>query len=217
MGERLLHGARPYVDFVLPIPPGSFVVMAAIQAAAGKAHLIQELWVAAVCHLLMALLAYTMARPITTRANALAVSAATLATVVQLYREHSAALTEPLALDPTFYRDLIARRAAGTLGAMETTLDPILGMIAITDSLANGPVPAVARALAEAQVARDDAERASRLAEARAQQQQIEQGLAQLLLRLEEWNDYQDLVQEVRALRDRQQDLQNRTEEARGK
>lgn len=87
MGERLLHGARPYVDFVLPIPPGSFVVMAAIQAAAGKAHLIQELWVAAVCHLLMALLAYTMARPITTRANALAVSAATLATVVQLYKE----------------------------------------------------------------------------------------------------------------------------------
>ena len=41
--------------------------------------------------------------------------------------------------------------------------------------------------------------------------------LEQLLLRLEEWNDYQDLVQEVRALRDRQRDLQNRTEEARGK
>ncbi|MCB9879661.1 MAG: hypothetical protein H6835_18865 [Planctomycetes bacterium] len=139
------------------------------------------------------------------------------ATVVQLYREHSAALTEALAVDPAFYRDLIARRNAGTLGAMETTLDPILGMIAIADGLANGAVPAVARTLAEAQVARDDTERAARLAAAYEHQQQIEQALTQLLLRLEEWNDYQDLVQEVRALRDRQRDLQDRTQEARGK
>ncbi len=87
MGERLLRGERPYVDFVLPIPPGSFVVMAAVQAIGGRALLIQELWVAAACHFLMALLAYAVARPLTTRVNALAVSVATLATVVQLYKE----------------------------------------------------------------------------------------------------------------------------------
>ena len=48
-------------------------------------------------------------------------------------------------------------------------------------------------------------------------QAEIEQALKQLLERLEEWNDYQDVIQVTRALRDRQRDLQNRTEEAKGK
>ena len=139
------------------------------------------------------------------------------ATVVDLYLAHGRTLTEPLALDPEFYRDLSVRRANGTLGAMETTLDPILEMIDLTDRLAVAEVPAVVRLLAEAQVARGAAERAPLLADAQARQLRIEEALRQLLLRLEEWNDYQDLVQEVRALRDRQRDLQSRTEEARGK
>ncbi|MCK5941123.1 MAG: hypothetical protein KAI24_04060, partial [Planctomycetes bacterium] len=139
-------------------------------------------------------------------------------TVVQLFREHAGGLTEPVALDPDFYRDLTARRKAGTLGAMETTLDPILTMIDLTDQLARDDVPAVAQLLAKAQVSRGDADRAPLLDEVQTRQRHIEEVLAQLLLRLEEWNDYQDLVQEVRALRDRQRDLQNRTEEeARGK
>ncbi|MFN3240599.1 MAG: hypothetical protein ACE37K_03705 [Planctomycetota bacterium] len=139
------------------------------------------------------------------------------ATVVELFREHAAKLTEPMAVDPAFYRDLIARRKAGTLGAMETTLDPILTMIDLTDQLAIDDAPEVARLLAKAQVARGDGDRMPLLAEVQQRQQHIEEVLKQLLLRLEEWNDYQDLVQEVRALRDRQRDLQNRTEEARGK
>lgn len=139
------------------------------------------------------------------------------ATVVSLYREHAASLTEPLSLDPTFYRDLSARRRAGTLGAMETTLDPILAMFEMADKLARDDAPEVTRLLAAAQVARGESDRAPLLAEARRRQQNIQEVLKQLLLRLEEWNDYQDLVQEVRALRDRQRDLQNRTQEARGK
>jgi len=139
------------------------------------------------------------------------------ATVVELFQEHASKLTEPVALDPTFYRDLIARRKAGTLGAMETTLDPILTMIDLTDQLAQNDAPEVARLLAKAQVARGDGDRMPLLADVQKRQQHIEDVLKQLLLRLEEWNDYQDLVQEVRALRDRQRDLQNRTEEARGK
>ena len=140
------------------------------------------------------------------------------ATVVELYREHSRNLTEPIALDPAFYRDLSGRRAAGTLGAMENTLDPILAMIDMTDQLARGAVPEVARLLAEAQVARDAGEARPLLEQVQVRQQGIEETLAQLLLRLEEWNDYQDLVQEVRALRDSQSDLQSRTEEeAKGK
>lgn len=139
------------------------------------------------------------------------------ATVVELYRAHAANLREPLAYDPAFYRDLLARQRAGTLGTMETTLDPILQMIEIADGLTTNESPAVLRHLAEAQVARDAADRHARVQDAHAMQQRIAAALQQLLLRLEEWNDYQDLVQEVRALRDRQRDLQNRTEEARGK
>ena len=137
--------------------------------------------------------------------------------VVRLFQAHADAATEPVALDPAFYRDLTARRSAGTLGAMETTLDPILTMIDLTDRLATEDAPAALRLLAEAQVARGEQDRAPLLVEAQARQQRIEEVLRQLLLRLEEWNDYQDLVQEVRALRDRQRDLQNRTQEARGK
>ncbi|MFN9947953.1 MAG: hypothetical protein ACK56S_14000 [Planctomycetota bacterium] len=41
--------------------------------------------------------------------------------------------------------------------------------------------------------------------------------MQQLLLLLQDWNDYQDLVQDVRALRDRQRDVQDRTKDLRGK
>lgn len=139
------------------------------------------------------------------------------AAVVELFEQHAAALEAPVALDPTFYRDLVARRKAGTLGAMETTLDPILTMFRLTDDLATGDARGVTRLLAKAQVARGDEDRTPLLVEVQQRQQNILKVLEQLLLRLEEWNDYQDLVQEVRALRDRQRDLQNRTEEARGK
>lgn len=139
------------------------------------------------------------------------------AQVVELYRQHARALAEPLAFDPAFYRDVRNRRAAGTLGALEQALDPILAMLGLVDGIGQGDAPAAARALAEAQVARDGSSRTELLQRAFVAQQRIEASLQQLLLRLEEWNDYQDLVQEVRALRDRQRDLQNRTDEVRGK
>jgi hypothetical protein len=139
------------------------------------------------------------------------------AEVVELYRQFSQNLQEPTALAPAFYRDLIQRRANGTLGAMETTLDPILAMIGIADELVSTALPQTTRLLAEAQVARPGSELFATLREAVQHQEHIQQSLQQLLLRLEEWNDYQDLIQEARALRDRQRDLQNRTEDARGK
>jgi len=139
------------------------------------------------------------------------------AAVVDLWREHAAALREPMALDPSFYRGLLARRAAGSLGAMEQCLDPILAMYGIADGLGSGAAVELARTLAEAQVARDASERRTLLTRATATQSNIESALRQLLLRLEEWNEYQDLVQEARALRDGQRDLQGRTEDAKGK
>lgn len=138
------------------------------------------------------------------------------AVVIDLYRQRWQETPTAVALDPAFYRDLQQRRRAGTLGAMETTLDPILAMVGLADRLATEAGPALVRRLAEAQVARSAADQGRILAEVATRQQEVEATLQQLLLRLEEWNDYQDLIQETRALRDRQRDLQGRTEEARG-
>lgn len=139
------------------------------------------------------------------------------ATVVDLYREWSRTLAEPVALDPAFYRDLQRRRTAGTLGGMETTLDPILAMIGLADRLTTTSGPDTSRLLSEAQVARGADDRQDLIGRTIALQTGIEQSLQQLLSRLEEWNDYQDLIQETRALRDRQRDLQGRTDDARGR
>lgn len=87
IAERIVRGERPYVDFVLPIPPGSFVLLGAIQQLVGRPLLLQELWVAALSHLAMGLLAYAIVSPLTTRINALMVAAATLVTVVVLPKE----------------------------------------------------------------------------------------------------------------------------------
>jgi thiamine pyrophosphate-dependent acetolactate synthase large subunit-like protein len=100
---------------------------------------------------------------------------------------------------------------------METTLDPILSMLTVADRLATTNAPEATRLLAQVQVARDRAERIQLVQRALQVQGEIEQALKQLLERLEEWNDYQDVIQVTRALRDRQRDLQTRTEEARVK
>ncbi|MCB9590212.1 MAG: hypothetical protein H6718_32670 [Polyangiaceae bacterium] len=87
IAERFGTAEKPYVDFVLPIPPGSFLVLRAIQLVSGKAVLLQELWVAALSHLLMGLLGYAMARPLVGRLNALLVGIATLVIVLQIHKE----------------------------------------------------------------------------------------------------------------------------------
>jgi len=137
------------------------------------------------------------------------------AQVIELYRAFSSTLQEPVAQAPEFYRDLIARRAANTLGAMEATLDPILAMVGIADRLLTTDVPQATRLLVQAQVARPGSELDATLAQILPVQGRIEQSLQELLQQLEAWNDYQDLIQEARALRDRQRDLQGRTEELR--
>lgn len=67
-------GAAPYRDFVLPIPPGSWLLLAAIHSFAGEARLLHELGLIAVCHIAMALIGYAIVRPLTTRENALMVA-----------------------------------------------------------------------------------------------------------------------------------------------
>src|SRR5260221_12612083 len=57
IAERVARGDRPYVDFVLPIPPGSFALLALIQRAARKALLLRGLWAAGRPRGLMVLIA----------------------------------------------------------------------------------------------------------------------------------------------------------------
>lgn len=140
------------------------------------------------------------------------------AAVVDLYREFfTRPGSEPVSHAPAFYRDLAKRRQQGTLGALETTLDPILGMIVQADRLASDLAPATLRLLAQAQVARDRAELQRLLGEADAAQGRVLAVLQELLGRLDEWNTYQDLVQETRALREKQREIFDRTNELRGR
>jgi hypothetical protein len=87
MGSRLVHGDRPYLDFVLPVPPGSFLVLSILERIAGRPLLLQELGLNAAIHLVMGFLAYVMARAVTSRRNAVLTAVATLITVTQLNKE----------------------------------------------------------------------------------------------------------------------------------
>ena len=75
--HRILTGQRLYQDFTLPISPGSFVVMAAVQKVTGRYLLVDELWVCALCNLAMSLLGYSIARNFTTRWNSVLVAVIT--------------------------------------------------------------------------------------------------------------------------------------------
>ncbi len=137
--------------------------------------------------------------------------------VVQRYVAWHKAHPEPVTCQPAFYRELLQLRRQGALGAMPTTLDPILNMTGLCDLLQTELAPNAVRALAKAQIARGAPELTAALTEAAQVQTKIAATLQDLLGRLDEWNDYQDLVQEARALRERQRDVQNRTEEIRGR
>jgi hypothetical protein len=63
IAQRIAAGERIYRDFTLPIPPGSFLLVAGIQQLLGRALLLDELWLSALCHLGMVLAAYAMVRP----------------------------------------------------------------------------------------------------------------------------------------------------------
>ncbi len=87
IAEHLLRGERPYLDFVLPIPPGSFALLALVQKLAGRPLLLQELWLNQICNLSMALAAYAIARPFTSRLNAILIAFSSLVTLLRVPKE----------------------------------------------------------------------------------------------------------------------------------
>lgn len=139
------------------------------------------------------------------------------ATVLELYRVWHRQQPDAPPNAPGFYRELASRRSAQTLGAMATTLDPILAMVLQADSLHGELSPQSLRLLTQAQVAGNGRDLAGTVGEVVKLQDRIVEVLKDLLGRLDEWNEMQDLIQDVRAMRDKQRDLQNRTDQMRGK
>lgn len=87
VGTNLLSGLRPYIDFVLPIPPGSLALLALIQKVQGKSLVLQELVVNEGVHVLMGLLAYVIARPFASRKAATWTAICTLIIVWEINKE----------------------------------------------------------------------------------------------------------------------------------
>jgi hypothetical protein len=130
--------------------------------------------------------------------------------VEALYRSFYA--TDPRAQRflPEFYQDLMDRRTDGRLGAMEI-LDPILQMTVAAGQIATELAPKTLGLMATARVAASTADAKEALQEAALGQSAIIRVLQELLTRLHDWNEFQDLIDNTRSLRDRQRDLRART------
>lgn len=89
IARRVVEGALPYRDLVMPVPPGSLWILAAIQRSVGHARILDEAAVCAICHGTMAVLAYAIVRPFASRKVSLFVAAGSLATIIQLPKELS--------------------------------------------------------------------------------------------------------------------------------
>lgn len=87
LAERLARGERLYTDVVLPIPPGSFALLAAVQRVTGQFILLQELWVAQVAYWVFAGIGYAIARQFASRRVALLVALCTLVLVTLTPKE----------------------------------------------------------------------------------------------------------------------------------
>jgi hypothetical protein len=112
-----------------------------------------------------------------------------------------------------FYRTLAVQRDAGSVGSLGKFLDRILGMVTAADKVAEQLAPACVQQLASARS--DAGELEQRLPNVRGLQDQIVSELEGLLAKLDEWNEFQDVISTTRALRDNQRDVQMRTKSMR--
>jgi hypothetical protein len=132
--------------------------------------------------------------------------------VLELYREWHAEHAVAEAQAPGFYRAVSEARNDGRIGAMEKTLDPILEMVRSCDRLATDLAPRAVETFESALILDDRQALQERLARAGELQAKILAELDALLVRLDRWNEFQDVVGMARALRNAQLDILNRTE-----
>jgi len=133
------------------------------------------------------------------------------ARAIELWLEWHRANAKGNVYEPAFFTMLAQERKGGRLGAMEKYLDPILEMVLVAQGLLEAPLPAALRALTEAGVADASAPRKAALKFAMERQATVIEGLKALLARLDEWNEFLDVVTQTRAVRDKQRDILNRT------
>ncbi len=131
--------------------------------------------------------------------------------VMDMYLEFHRQNEDREAFIPEFYRGVERERRQGSLGAMAKTLDPILGMTATADMISNDLAADALRALESAGVASDRASLERELLRASEIQGRIVKELESLYGRLSDWNEFQDVISNTRALRDKQKDVQDRT------
>jgi len=136
------------------------------------------------------------------------------ARVIELYESFHTAHTEARGFLPEFYEMLQAEQNAGRLGSMPKILDPILTMIGSAARISRILCPLTIKLLQTASVERDTATAKANLEEAAASQKAILAEFAALLKRMDEWNDFQDVISQTRTLRDKQRDVQSRTKDA---
>jgi hypothetical protein len=131
--------------------------------------------------------------------------------VEEFYREFHA--TDPRAQRflAEFYQDLMVQRRDGRLGAMEI-LDPVLQMTIAASRIAGELAPRTLELMASARVAPTTAAATGALRTAADGQTAIIEVLQELLRRLDDWNEFQDLIDNTRSLRDKQRDIRARTQ-----
>ncbi len=131
--------------------------------------------------------------------------------VVDLYLTVQREITRADPWLPEFYRKVAEEQHAGRIGSMAKTLDPILAMTLGADAIVEQYGKRAVDELEAAGVASDATALTGHLKSAFDAQTAIEQELQTLLSKLDEWNEYQDVIQQARALRDAQRDVESRT------
>ncbi|MHC4513365.1 MAG: hypothetical protein ACYS5W_06670 [Planctomycetota bacterium] len=131
--------------------------------------------------------------------------------VEEFYREFHAADPRAQRFLAEFYQDLMVKRRDGRLGAMEI-LDPILQMTIAASRIAGELAPRTLELMATARVAPSTAAATDALRTAADGQTAIIEVLQELLRRLDDWNEFQDLIDNTRSLRDKQRDIRARTQ-----
>jgi hypothetical protein len=136
--------------------------------------------------------------------------------VLELYLTWHQSHPDPRPFVPDFYRMIGVERQESRLGAMEAKLDPILSMTLRSDGLYHELAPAAIDLVKNARIAGSPEATMNAVREAITVQEQIFAALGELLEKLEEWNEFQDVIDETRALRNKQRDVQVRTQSIRG-
>ena len=133
------------------------------------------------------------------------------ATVLERFVAFHESATEPRPLYPGFYRGLTAARRSGELGALEKALDPILEMTHSADQISETLAPDALQLLAKSRVAKNTADAAADLRVASEHQRKMMEEFEALLGHLDNWNEYQDVINSTRTLLDSQKEVRDRT------